>query len=190
MRLATGNAPRLLLALALCLSWQVSGSNGVAAQNSERGSMQLTSTAFADGEAIPSKYTCDGENVSPPLKWRGVPGGVKSLALIADDPDAPMGTWVHWVVFDLPATTTELPAGLPQSQYLPGGARQGLNDFKHLGYGGPCPPAGKPHRYFFKLYALDRLLDLKPGATKKQVEQALEKHTIAQGHLMGTYQRK
>ena len=152
--------------------------------------MQLTSTAFSQGEIIQAKYTCDGENLSPPLKWSGAPSGVKSFAVIADDPDAPVGTWVHWVVFDLPTTTTELPEGLPKSQFLPGGAKQGLNDFKHLGYGGPCPPPGKAHRYFFKLYALDSLLDLKPGATKKEVERGMEKHILAQGELMGLYKRK
>lgn len=152
--------------------------------------MQLTSTAFAEGQSIPAKYTCDGEDASPPLQWSGAPTGVKSFALIADDPDAPVGTWVHWVLFDVPATATELPEAMPKTQYVPGGAKQGLNDFKHLGYGGPCPPAGKPHRYFFKLYALDGVLDLKPGASKKEVERAIEKHTLAQGQLMGIYKRK
>lgn len=152
--------------------------------------MQLTSTAFQEGAAIPAQYTCDDRNVSPPLKWSGVPSQAKSLALIADDPDAPVGTWVHWVLYDLPASTTELAEDTPKGQFLPGGARQGLNDFKHLGYGGPCPPPGKPHRYFFKLYAVDRTLDLKPGATKKEVEKAMDKHILAQGQLMGTYKRK
>ena len=109
--------------------------------------------------------------------------------LIADDPDAPAGTWVHWVLYDLPPATKELPEDLPKSQYIPGGGTQGLNDFKHLGYGGPCPPPGKPHRYFFKLYALDTILELKPGASKKAVEKAMEKHVLAQGELMGTYKR-
>ena len=110
--------------------------------------------------------------------------------MIVDDPDAPSGTWVHWVVYDLPGTATELPEDLHKGQYLPNGAKQGLNDFKHLGYGGPCPPQGKPHRYFFKLYALDAALDLKPGATKKELEAAMGKHVLAQGQLMGTYKRK
>ena len=152
--------------------------------------MQLTSTAFTEGAAIPPKFTCDARNVSPPLKWSGVPAGAKSLALIVDDPDAPSGTWVHWVLYDLPASVSELPEDLAKSQYVAGGAKQGLNDFKHLGYGGPCPPHGKPHRYLFKLYALDLLLDLKPGLTKKDLETAMEKHILAQGQLMGTYQRK
>lgn len=152
--------------------------------------MQLTSTAFNEGEPIPAKFTCDGSNVSPPLKWSGVPSGTKSLALIADDPDAPMGTWVHWVVFDLPPTVTDLPEALPKTQFIPGNAKQGLNDFKHLGYGGPCPPRGKAHRYFFKLYALDTVLEFKPGASKKDVERALSGHILAEGQLMGTYKRK
>jgi hypothetical protein len=152
--------------------------------------MQLTSTAFTEGAAIPPQYTCDGTNASPPLKWSGVPAGTKSLALIVDDPDAPAGTWVHWVLYDLPVTATELAEGLPKSQYVAGGAKQGLNDFQYLGYGGPCPPHGKPHRYFFKLFALDTLLDLKPGLTKRDIERAMETHILAQTQLMGTYQRK
>src|SRR5215472_5738073 len=162
----------------------------MAAQNSANTSMKLTSSAFTESQSIPAKYTCDGEDVSPPLKWTEAPVGTKSLALIADDPDAPMGTWVHWVLYDIPTSVGELPEGLTKSQYLPGGSKQGLNDFKHLGYGGPCPPGGKPHRYFLKLYALDRVLELKPGATKKEVERAMEKHILAQAQLMGVYQRK
>ncbi len=152
--------------------------------------MQLTSTAFSEGGAIPAKFTCDDRNVSPVLSWSGVPTGAKSLVLIADDPDAPGGTWVHWVLYDLPAATSELAEDTAKSQYLPSGAKQGLNDFKRLGYGGPCPPPGKPHRYFFKLYALDTLLELKPGATKNEVERAMQKHILGQGQLMGIYKRK
>ncbi|HVM48232.1 MAG TPA: YbhB/YbcL family Raf kinase inhibitor-like protein [Candidatus Acidoferrum sp.] len=152
--------------------------------------MQLTSSAFNEGGPIPAKYTCDDKNVSPPFKWSGVPAGAKALALIADDPDAPAGTWVHWVLYDLPGTATELPEDVPKSQYVAAGARQGLNDFRHLGYGGPCPPPGKPHRYYFKLYALDSALDLKPGAAKTVVERAMEGHVLAHAELMGTYKRK
>ena len=152
--------------------------------------MQLTSTAFADGELIPAAYTCDSGNFSPPLKWSGAPAATKTFALVADDPDAPGGTWVHWLVFNLPATASELPQDCPKGQYLPGGAAQGLNDFKHLGYGGPCPPPGKPHRYFFRLYALDTLLNLKPGAAKKDVESAMGGHVLASAQLVGTYKRK
>jgi len=151
--------------------------------------MQLTSAAFAQGQPIPAKYACEGKNISPPLKWNGVPPGTRSLTLIADDPDAPVGTWVHWVLYDLPPGTTELAEDLPKSQHLPGGATQGLNDFKHLGYGGPGPPPGRAHRYFFKLYALDTNLGLKPGASKKEVERAMEGHVLADGQLMGTFER-
>jgi Raf kinase inhibitor-like YbhB/YbcL family protein len=164
--------------------------NAIAEERPKRTAMQLTSTAFNEGGPIPARFTCDGSDASPALKWSAVPSGTKSLVLIADDPDAPVGTWVHWVLFDLPASASELVEDAPKSQYLPGGAKQGINDFKGLGYGGPCPPPGKPHRYFFKLYALDALLDLKPGATKKEVEQAMEKHILAQAQLMGTYKRK
>jgi Raf kinase inhibitor-like YbhB/YbcL family protein len=152
--------------------------------------MQLSSTAFKEGEAIPAKYTCDARDASPPLKWNGAPAETKSLVLIVDDPDAPVGTWVHWVLYDLPATATQLPEDVPKSQFVENGAKHGLNDFKRLGYGGPCPPPGKPHRYFFKLYALDSVLGLKPGATKKDVERAMEKHVLAQCQIMGTYKRQ
>ena len=129
--------------------------------------IQLTSAAFADGQTIPAKYTCDGSDVSPPLAWTNSPASAKGFALIADDPDAPGGTWVHWVLYDLPAGTSALPEDVAKSQYIPGNAKQGLNNFRRLGYGGPCPPPGKPHRYFFKLYALDATLDLKPGLDEK-----------------------
>ena len=173
-----------------CFTFGPLMADSLAADKAGKDHMQLTSTAFTEGAAIPANYTCDATNVSPPLKWSGVPAGAKSLALVVDDPDAPSGTWVHWVLCDLPPAVTELPEDLPKSQYVAGGAKQGLNDFRHLGYGGPCPPSGKPHRYFFKLYALDALLDLKPGATKKDLERAMEKHILAQAQLMGTYQRK
>ena len=159
-----------------------------AAEHKEQ--MQLTSASFTDGAAIPAKYTCDDKNVSPPLKWNGMPETAKSLALIMDDPDAPVGTWTHWVAYDLPPNISELSEDVTKGQNIPGGGEQGLNDFKHLGYGGPCPPPGKAHRYFFKLYALDAKLDLKPGASRKEVERAMEKHVVAQGQLMGTYKRK
>src|SRR5437867_735678 len=165
-------------------------SSRAAEKKPDKGHIQLTSTAFNEGASIPAKHTCDDQNVSPPLKWSGVPAEAKTLLLIADDPDAPRGTWTHWVLYDLPANTSELPEGTGKPQNIPGGAKQGLNDFKQLGYGGPCPPHGKLHRYFFKLYALDGQLRLKPGATRKEVEQAMQKHILAQGQLMGTYKRK
>ncbi|MDE3068772.1 MAG: YbhB/YbcL family Raf kinase inhibitor-like protein [Verrucomicrobiota bacterium] len=152
--------------------------------------MELTSAAFANGQPIPQKYTCQGSGVSPPLAWSNAPANAMSFALIADDPDAPMGTWVHWVLYDLPPTAKALAENTPRSPVLAEGAKQGLNDFKTTGYGGPCPPPGKAHRYFFKLYALDTTLTLKPGATKKELLQAMEGHILAEGQLMGKYQRR
>ena len=151
--------------------------------------IKVTSPAFSAGQPIPTKYTCDGADVSPPLKWEGVPDGTKSLALICDDPDAPAGTWVHWVVYDLPPTATELAEKVATTDTLPIGGKQGLNDFKRTGYGGPCPPPGKAHRYFFKLHALDTTTALKPRASKADLLRAMEGHLLAQGELMGTYQR-
>jgi Raf kinase inhibitor-like YbhB/YbcL family protein len=151
--------------------------------------IELTSTAFEEGGSIPAKLTCAGEDVSPYLEWHNVPEGTKSLALICDDPDAPMGTWVHWVIYGIPADTTSLAEGVPPKESIDGVALQGKNDFKRIGYGGPCPPPGKPHRYYFKLYALDTEPDLKPGATKKDLEKAMKGHILAQGQLMGTFKR-
>lgn len=152
-------------------------------------SIELTSTAFQQGMPIPRKYTADGEDKSPPLRWSEPPAETKSIALIVDDPDAPRGTWVHWLVFNLPAQTRELEEGVPPTPTLPSGAKQGKNDFGNLGYGGPAPPKGKPHRYFFKLYALGTVPDLAPGATKADLETAMKGHILDQGQLMGTYQR-
>jgi len=151
--------------------------------------LTLASTAFKAGESIPKRYTADGMDVSPPLKWKNVPEGCKSLALIADDPDAPVGTWVHWVLYNLPPSAQEIPEGVAKEKFLVGGIRQGRNDFGQFGYGGPSPPPGKPHRYFFQLYALDMRLDLAPGATKNQLLEAMEGHILARAELVGTYQR-
>jgi hypothetical protein len=153
-------------------------------------SIALTSPAFQSGESIPLKYTCEGSNISPPLRWTGSPAGTKTFALICDDPDAPSGTWVHWVLFNLPASSGALGERVEPAGNLRGGAKQGANSFGKIGYGGPCPPPGKPHRYFFKLYALDAEIALKPGATKQELLRAMEKHVLAQGQLMGTCQRK
>ena len=152
--------------------------------------MQLTSSAFKNNEPIPKQYTCEGKNISPPLTWSGAPSGTRSFVLIVDDPDAPGGVWTHWLVFDLPADTTELAEDMPKTQNITGNAKQGTNDFKRLGYGGPCPPPGRAHRYFFKIYALDTVLDLKPGASRRQVEAALAQHVLAQGQLVGTCGRE
>jgi Raf kinase inhibitor-like YbhB/YbcL family protein len=149
----------------------------------------LTSSAFKNGENIPKKHTCEGQDVSPPLSWSDPPQRTQSYALIADDPDAPGGTWVHWVAYDLPASIHQLPEGVPKTEEISGGGRQGVNDFRKAGYGGPCPPPGNPHRYFFKLYALNAMLNLKPRASKKDVEQAMQGHVIGQAELMGKYKR-
>jgi len=150
--------------------------------------LEITSSAISEGEMIPTRYTCDGPDVSPDLAWSGVPDTAQSLALICDDPDAPMGTWVHWVLFNIPAGTSGLPAEIPPDTTLENGARHGTNDFRRLGYGGPCPPGGT-HRYFFKLYALDTELDLASGITKAQLLEAMEGHILAEAQLMGKYKR-
>ena len=149
--------------------------------------MPLSSSAFKDGQAIPADYTCDGKNISPPLKWSGVPGNTQSLLLIVDDPDAPSGIWTHWILYNLSTDTSELAEDFAKS---PSTAKQGTNDFKKPGYGGPCSPAGKAHRYFFRIFALDTTLDLPAGASRKEVDAAMAKHVLAMGQLMGTYQRK
>jgi Raf kinase inhibitor-like YbhB/YbcL family protein len=150
-------------------------------------SIELTSAAFQPGATIPKQYTGDGADHSPPLRWSEPPAGTKSLALICDDPDAPRGTWVHWVLFNLPGQTRELAEGVPMTETLGNGAEQGKNDFGKIGYGGPAPPKGKPHRYFFKLYALDGSVDLPAGATKAQLVEAMKGHILAEGQLMGHY---
>jgi Raf kinase inhibitor-like YbhB/YbcL family protein len=152
-------------------------------------SFKLSTTAFQPGSDIPTKYTCSGADVSPALAWSDPPARTQSFALIADDPDAPVGTWVHWVAYDLPPNARGLPEGVPKTDAISGGGVQGRNDFGKAGYGGPCPPPGKPHRYFFKLYALDSRLNLKPGATKKAVEQAMQGHILGQAEIMGRFQR-
>ena len=151
---------------------------------------ELTSTAFAPWGAIPGKYTCDGEDISPPLQWSDPPQGAQSLALICDDPDAPMGTWTHWLIYDIPGNQSGLPEGVPATEALQGGTKQGLNSWPRIGYGGPSPPPGKPHRYFFRLYALNGMLDLPPGADKKTLLKAMEGKILAQAEFHGTYGRK
>ena len=151
--------------------------------------IKLTSPAFKEGGMIPSKYTCDGEDISPPLKWDNVPPGTVSIAIISDDPDAPMGTWVHWVLFNLQAKTRELKENFPNDETLEDGSRQGVTDFGATGYGGPCPPGGV-HRYFFKIYALDVKIDLVSIVDKEALLSEMEEHIIGQGQLMGKYKRK
>lgn len=150
---------------------------------------QLTCPAFRQNAMIPRQFTCEGEDLSPPLQWTDSPTGTQSFALICDDPDAPMGTWVHWVIYNIPTESSGLPEGVSRADSLSDGARQGFTDFQKTGYGGPCPPPGKPHRYFFKLYALDGKLSVKGKATKESVLAAMEGHVLGQATLMGLYER-
>jgi Raf kinase inhibitor-like YbhB/YbcL family protein len=148
----------------------------------------LKSPSFKEGEMIPARFTCDGEDISPELAWESIPEECQTLAIICDDPDAPMGTWVHWIIYNIPADLRGTEEGIPPDDILPTGAKQGTNGWHRIGYGGPCPPGGT-HRYFFKIYALDTKLDLEPGATKSQLLNAMEGHTLAEGQLMGRYRR-
>ena len=150
--------------------------------------IELKSNSFKDGGMIPKQFTCDGKNVSPQLSWSKFPEGTKSFAIICDDPDAPVGTWVHWVIYDIPHNINELQEAFPTQKSLPNGIKQGINDFRKIGYGGPCPPSGT-HRYFFKIYALDTFLELEAGATKQQLLNAMENHILAHGELIGKYKR-
>ncbi len=152
-------------------------------------SFQIVSPAFSAGGTISKKFTCDGPDDSPQLTWTDPPAKTQSFALIMDDPDAPAGTWVHWVIYDLPADARELAESVAKQEQLPSGARQGRNDFGEIGYGGPCPPPGKAHRYFFKLYALDAKLGLKTGARKSDVERAMQAHILAKAELIARYGR-
>lgn len=148
----------------------------------------LTSSAFA-GAPIPTRYTCDGAGITPPLSWSGVPSQSAALALVVDDPDAPRGDFTHWLLYDLPAAATALPEGVPATGQPPTGGAQGRNDAGTLGYTPPCPPSGNPHHYHFTLYVLDRPLGLTPGASRAQVADALRGHVLAQGELVATYRR-
>ncbi|MCD6515835.1 MAG: YbhB/YbcL family Raf kinase inhibitor-like protein [Candidatus Aminicenantes bacterium] len=150
--------------------------------------IEIKSDVFDQGGMIPEKYTCDGDNISPPLSWDLVPEETKSIAVICDDPDAPVGTWVHWVVYNIPPEIKELKENITPEREMDNGGVQGMNDFKKIGYGGPCPPSGT-HRYFFKIYALDSRMELKPGATKYELLIAMESHILAKGELIGKYSR-
>ena len=184
------------LALLVLLSMGCAGSRQPSPPppNANRGDkdmsgMKLTSTAFKEGEPIPRAYTCDGPNVSPALEWSGVPKSAKTLAIICDDPDAPSGTWVHWVLYNLPAENIGLVENTPATESLRAGGFQGKNDFEKIGYGGPCPPSGT-HRYNFKIFALDRDLDLVAGSKRAQLDAAMKGHILAQGQLMGRYSKQ
>ena len=150
----------------------------------------LDAHSFISGDGIPTEFTCDGSDVSPALEWHDPPQGTKSFALVMDDPDAPGGTWVHWLLYDLPASQRDLPQGVEPVGTLPGGARQGRNDFRRTGYGGPCPPPGPAHRYRFTLHALDTTLNLPPDATRAGLDRAMRGHVLATAELVGRYQRR
>jgi Raf kinase inhibitor-like YbhB/YbcL family protein len=151
--------------------------------------MEMRSNSFGNGQTISRKHTCDGPDLSPHLEWSGVPAGTIAFALVADDPDAPMGTWVHWVLYDLPGDTRSLSEGMSTTETLPRGGAQGRNDFGRIGYGGPCPPPGRPHRYYFTLYALEARVNLPPGANKATLLKAMNGHIKAEAQIMGTYGR-
>lgn len=183
---------QMIAGIFLLISLHVDPSSLFAVENPETPhthTLKVWSKAFDYGDKIPSRFTCDGEDISPDLAWSGAPGGTQSYAVIADDPDAPNGMWVHWVIYNIPLPVTNLPPALPRKEMLANGELQGQTDFGRVGYGGPCPPSGT-HRYFFKVYALDSMLDFKPGASKAEIELAMEGHVLAQGELMGKYQRK
>ncbi len=178
----------LVLAMPGCKAEYNNPNKGGAKMPSSIEKIEMKSDAFQSGELIPQKYTCDGEDVSPSLFWGKVPPNTKELVLICDDPDAPMGTWVHWVVYGISPETAGLPENVAQKDTT-AGLRQGKSSFGKTGYGGPCPPKGKPHRYFFKLYAIDKTTDSKPGAAKADILKIIEGHVLAQGELMGRYGR-
>jgi len=151
--------------------------------------IEMVSPGFGDGQMIPQENTCDGQDISPELQWAAIPDETRSLALIVDDPDAPSGTFVHWVLYNIPIDRHELTEDMPHDEVLPNGAAQGVNDFGRIGYGGPCPPSGT-HRYYFTLYALDTELALSPGQTKAALLEAMSNHILAKGQLMGRYKRQ
>ena len=180
----------LSLISSLCAAQAGNGASNVApGQGTQSMPFSISSSSFSNGGDIPKKFTCEDSDVSPDLRWTDPPAGTQSFALIVDDPDAPAGRWTHWVLFDLPGQATTLAEDRPKIEEIPGGGRQGRNDFRKIGYGGPCPPVGKPHRYFFKLYALDTKLNLKAGVSEAEVEQAMKGHLLAQAELMGKYKR-
>jgi Raf kinase inhibitor-like YbhB/YbcL family protein len=158
--------------------------------NARTAEIRLTSPAFEHGDRIPYVHSCEGDDVSPPLEWSGAPVEARSYALICEDPDAPRGTWIHWVLYNIPGDAVELTRAVPTLPELPSGARHGRNTAGDLAYAGPCPPPGNPHRYFFRLYALDISLNLAAGATKGELQAAMDQHILAQGTLMGTYQHR
>ena len=179
-----GGQTNLALTLALALL-----AGGVLLARDSPGKLEMRTTAFPAGGTIPAQFTCSGQNISPSLSWNQPPALTASFVLIVDDPDAPAGTWVHWVVYNLPQSARHLPEHVPAGDAIAGGGQQGANDFPMNGYGGPCPPPGKPHRYFFRLYALDTILDLRAPVRRQDVDAAMKGHVLAQAELMGTFGR-
>jgi hypothetical protein len=153
------------------------------------GKLELKTTAFTPGGTIPKQFTCSGSDESPPLSWNQPPPQTRSFVLIVDDPDAPVGDWVHWVVYNLPASARQLPTHVPPGDGAAGGGKQGVNDFSRPGWGGPCPPPGKPHRYYFRLYAVDMVLGIQSPASRQIVDAAMKGHILTQAELMGTFGR-
>ena len=181
---------RILLLAGFTIILSACGAGATQTEAAVTTQITITSEAFTNGQSIPAKYSCNGRNISPALTWTAPPDGTQSLALIMDDPDAPMGTWVHWVLYSIPAGTRSLTEDLPVSgkNVDPNAIYVGKNSSGKIGYDGPCPPSGT-HRYFFKLYALDTTINLLPGASKEQVLKAMEGHILAQGELVGTFSR-
>jgi Raf kinase inhibitor-like YbhB/YbcL family protein len=180
-----------LLVVELPLRHQVAGSTLTFSSSTTDQTMSLTisSPSFSNGGAIDKKFTCDGVDVSPQLNWNEPPTGTQTFALLTDDPDAPVGNWNHWAIWNLPSNLRSLPEGVSKNARLPDGSAQGMNDFHKTGYNGPCPPAGKPHRYYFKLFALDIKLNLNSEAGKPELERAMKGHILARAEWMGTYKR-
>jgi hypothetical protein len=182
-RMFTVLPPLLMLVLALGVPAEVRS------QKAASSKIELKTTSFTPGGFIPKRFTCEAADISPALAWTDPPPGTQSFALIEDDPDAPSGTFVHWVMYDLPAAYRKLPEALSGNDQMAGGGRQGANDFSRTGYSGPCPPPGRPHRYFIRLYAVDTILNLRPAATRKELDAAMQGHILAQAELMGRFQR-
>ena len=178
-----------LLICAFLAACSPSGQNAAAPREPAGKPLKLTSGAFEAGGTIPRQFTCEGSDISPALTWTEPPARTRSFAFIVDDPEPPAGVWVHWVIYDLPPSARQLPENIPEQAEFDSGARHGRNDFRRLGYGGPCPPPGPAHRYFFKLYALNATLGLKPGATKAELDNAMKGHILAEAELMARYGR-
>lgn len=178
-----------LVIVRLPTAFSIATASDLVGQRNSSMAFTISSPSFSNGGNIDKKFTCDADDVSPQLAWKQAPTGTKSFALLADDPDAPVGNWNHWAMWNIPASLTSLPEGIPKMGRLKDGSEQGTNDFHKSGYNGPCPPPGKPHRYYFKLYALDTLLTIKAGATKKDLEAAMKGHILGQTEWMGRYGR-